>query len=62
VRTPKIGSRDGVLSFGGIWRIYADLRRESFWGNLKMGFFEVLSGSPRVLTEEGGQQCVWGNF
>jgi hypothetical protein len=34
---------------------YAELRREFFWGNLKLGFFEVLVGCPREVTEEGGQ-------
>jgi hypothetical protein len=30
----KIGSRDGVLCFGGILENHADLRRDCFWGNL----------------------------
>jgi hypothetical protein len=34
VSTPEIGSRDGVFSFGGIWGVYAVLRREIVWGNL----------------------------
>jgi hypothetical protein len=34
---------------------YAELRREFFWGNLKLGFFEFLVGVPREGTEEGGQ-------
>jgi hypothetical protein len=28
VNTPKLGSRDGVLCFGGIMGFYAELRRE----------------------------------
>jgi hypothetical protein len=62
VSTPKIGSRDGGIVFGGISKIYADLRREYYWGNLKWGFFEVLLVGPRGSVEEGGHLCVLGNF
>jgi hypothetical protein len=62
----KIGSRDGELRFGGILRNHAVLRRESFWGNLKMGFFGVVGVTPREATEEGGHLvcnlCVLGEF
>jgi hypothetical protein len=54
VRTPKIGSRDGETCFGGILWFYAELRRESFWRNFNLGFFEGLGGEPRRPTEEGG--------
>jgi hypothetical protein len=54
VSVPKIGSRDGVLCFGGILRTHADLRREIVWGNFNLLFFLSLGGSPRVSIEEGG--------
>jgi hypothetical protein len=50
----EIGSRDGENCFGGISGIYAVLRRELFWGNLKLDFFGVLPGVPRGAWEEGG--------
>jgi hypothetical protein len=63
VNIPEIGSRVGVFCFGGILGFYAELRRELVWGNLKLGFFEVLGVSPRGFTEEGGDLCEkWGNF
>jgi hypothetical protein len=34
VSTLEIGSRDELFSFGGIWGVYAVLRREIVWGNL----------------------------
>jgi hypothetical protein len=55
VSVPKIGSRDGVLCFGGILGVYADLRREIGWGNLDLMFFSVLLVGPREAIEEGGQ-------
>jgi hypothetical protein len=62
VNPPKIGSRDGEICFGGILTFYADLRRESFRGNLKLDFFEDLLVSPRGPTEEGGpRSAFWGN-
>jgi hypothetical protein len=53
--------------------IYAELRREFFWGNLVLVFFEGLGGDPREVSEEGGQlvclsvclgefNCVTGGF
>jgi hypothetical protein len=44
---------------------HADLRRETFWRNFKLGFFEGLFGEPRVSIEEGGLIVVvlgefWG--
>jgi hypothetical protein len=63
VNTPKRGSRDGVFCFGGIWGVYAELRRDFNWGNLKLGFFGVMFGVPREVTEEGGPMCAfWGNL
>jgi hypothetical protein len=66
VSVPKIGSRAGLLCFGGIWRFHAELRRDFFWRNLKLDFFEVLAVVPRRDTEEGGHLCallcVWGNL
>jgi hypothetical protein len=66
VSIPKIGSRGVLLCFGGIWGCHADLRRELWWGNFKLGFFGALGGSPRGCTEEGGHfvftLCFWGNF
>jgi hypothetical protein len=63
VSTPEIGSRVGLFCFGGILGFYAELRRKLEWGNLRLGFFEVLGVSPRGFTEEGGTfVCIWGNF
>jgi hypothetical protein len=62
VSVPKIGSRDGLLCFGGIWGVYAELRREFGWGNLNLGFFWVLVGSPRGGIEEGGPTVVFGGI
>jgi hypothetical protein len=63
VKTPEIGSRDGVLCFGGIMGFYAELRREFKWGNFDLGFFEGLTVVPRDGIEEGGRLlCFWGNF
>jgi hypothetical protein len=63
VNTPKIGSRDGGICFGGILGFHAELRRECFWRNLKLGFFDGLVGIPRGATEEGGTMlCIWGNL
>jgi hypothetical protein len=39
VNVPEIGSRDGLLCFGGILGVYAELRREFYWGNLNLVFF-----------------------
>jgi hypothetical protein len=66
VSTPKNGSRGALLCFGGILGNHADLRRESEWRNLDLGFFEVLAVVPRGGVEEG-DQCVfscalWGNL
>jgi hypothetical protein len=45
---------------------HADLRRELFWGNLKLEFFGFMGGVPRGCTEEGGQFVfhfvLWGEF
>jgi hypothetical protein len=57
VGTPEIGSRGGVLCFGGIQRFYAELRREFLWGNFNLGLFEDLVGVPRGSIEEGGHLC-----
>jgi hypothetical protein len=54
VNTPKNGSRVGVLCFGGISEIHAELRREYIWGNSDLLFFEDLGGFPREYIEEGG--------
>jgi hypothetical protein len=54
VNVPEIGSRVGVYCFGGNLGIYADLRREFIWRNLKLVFFEVLAVDPRGALEEGG--------
>jgi hypothetical protein len=67
VSTLKIGSRDGVLCFGGIQRFYAELRREYYGGNLVWVFLRILLVSPRGATEEGGHyvcfmRAFWGNF
>jgi hypothetical protein len=66
VNTPKIGSRGGGNCLGEFLGIYAVLRRECFWGNLKMDFFWVLFVEPRVSVEEGGQyvllRVIWGKF
>jgi hypothetical protein len=59
VNTLKIGSRVGELCFGGIYRFYAELRRETFGGNFKLDFFLVLLVGPREPTEEGGHLCVF---
>jgi hypothetical protein len=59
VNPPEIGSRDGVLCFGGILRFHADLRRECFGGNWDLMFFGLLVGFPREGGEEGGQLCVF---
>jgi hypothetical protein len=65
VNIPEIGSRDGVLCFGGILGNHAVLRRDSVWGNFNLEFFEVLGVGPRGSIEEGGRfvfpPCVWGN-
>jgi hypothetical protein len=63
VNTPEIGSRDGEFSFGGILDIYAELRRDLNWRNLKVGFFGVLVEVPRGGWEEGGPTvCTLGNL
>jgi hypothetical protein len=63
VRIPKIGSRAGLCCFGGIWGVYADLRRELFEGNLDLDFFWVLLGVPRGGGKEGGTYwCFWRNL
>jgi hypothetical protein len=62
VSVPKIGSRDGVLCFGGILGTHADLRREIVWGNFNLLFFWSLGGSPRESIEEGGHSCVLGEL
>jgi hypothetical protein len=63
VNTPKIGSRVGVLCFGGIYQFYAELRRDFKRGNLDLLFFCGLGGVPRRLIEEGGEQwCNLGEF
>jgi hypothetical protein len=45
---------------------HADLRREIDWGNLKLGFFDVLLVGPREVVEEGGHLVLpprdWGNL
>jgi hypothetical protein len=39
--------------------VYAVLRRELGWGNLKLDFFKVLVGVPRGFIEEGGHYvCI----
>jgi hypothetical protein len=55
VNTPKIGSRGAGKCLGEFWGVYAVLRRELWWGNLKLEFFEDLLVVPRVFIEEGGQ-------
>jgi hypothetical protein len=62
VSVPKIGSRDGVFSFGGILGFYADLRRESEWGNLILVVFGGLLGVPRRSIEEEGTLCAFGGI
>jgi hypothetical protein len=73
VSVPKIGSRVGVLCFGGNLGIYAELRRELYWGNLNLVVFGFLGVSPRGDIEEGGTLVfpprdlgesggVWGRF
>jgi hypothetical protein len=54
VNIPEKGSRGGekcLEEFGGV---YAVLRRKFDWGNLNLGFFEILFGCPRGDGEEGG--------
>jgi hypothetical protein len=58
VSVPKIGSRGAHLCFGGILGSYADLRRESVWGNLDLMVFWFLGVSPREFIEVGGPLCV----
>jgi hypothetical protein len=62
VSVPKIGSRDGLLCFGGIQRFYAELRRELRWGNFDLVIFEVLPVGPREVIEEGDHLCAFGVF
>jgi hypothetical protein len=62
VNTPKIGSRAGLFCFGGIYGFYAVLRRELFWRNFKLDFFEGLGGEPRGSIEEGGPLCDLGEL
>jgi hypothetical protein len=59
VSTPKIGSRDGGIVFGGISEFRAVSRRELFWRNLELDFFEDLLVVPRSDTEEGGTLCAF---
>jgi hypothetical protein len=65
VNVPEIGSRDGGLSFGGILDIYAELRRDFNWRNLKVGFFGFWWGFHVEGLRRGDQQCalwgIWGN-
>jgi hypothetical protein len=58
VNTPKLGSRGAGKCLGEFRGVYADLRREYVWGNLKLDFFDVLGGGPRGATEEGGPMCA----
>jgi hypothetical protein len=61
VNIPELGSRVGAFCFGGILRVHADLRREFWWGDLGLGFFEDLLGDPRSSIEEGGPTFdFWG--
>jgi hypothetical protein len=53
VRIPKIGSRGACFCFGGIWGVYAVLRREFCWGNLDLMFFWLLLWDPRGSVEGG---------
>jgi hypothetical protein len=62
VSVPKIGSRDGVLCFGGIQRFYAELRRELGWGNFDLVISEVLPVGPRGFIEEGDHLCAFCVF
>jgi hypothetical protein len=66
VNTLKIGSRGVKNCLGEILGVYADLRRDFKWGNLKLEFFGVLVEVPRETIEEGGQLwflvCVLGEF
>jgi hypothetical protein len=55
VNTLEIGSRGAKKCLGEFWGVYADLRRDFVWGNLKLDFFGVLVGVPREPIEEGGQ-------
>jgi hypothetical protein len=50
------------MCFGGILGFYADLRREYFWGNLRLDSFEVLFEVPRRCIEEGGLLVFLGEF
>jgi hypothetical protein len=54
VNIPEIGSRVGVFVFGGIFGIYAVLRREFNWRNLKLVNLGFLSGRLTWGCEEGG--------
>jgi hypothetical protein len=65
VSVPEIGSRAGLLVFGGILGSYADLRRELVGRNFNLTIFGGLLGVPRRIIEEGGRfvfNCAWGNF
>jgi hypothetical protein len=57
VSTPKIGSRDGELCFGGIYEFCAELRREFKGGEFKLVIFGVVLVGPREPEEEGGHLC-----
>jgi hypothetical protein len=39
--------------------IYAELRRDLIWGELKLEFFEIVGGNPREVTEEEDQWCAF---
>jgi hypothetical protein len=59
VNIPKLGSRGEGNCLGEFWWVYAVLRRELCWGNLKLDFFKVLVGVPRGFIEEGGHYvCI----
>jgi hypothetical protein len=60
VNTLKIGSRGGVLGFGGIWEFYAVLRRDLIWGLRFTLFLGVVGGVPRERIEEGTTVCSPG--
>jgi hypothetical protein len=66
VNTPKKGSRGEEKCLGEFRGVYAELRRKFEWGNLKLDFFGLLPGVPRVLIEEGGHfmcfTCVIGGI
>jgi hypothetical protein len=55
VNIPEKGSRGEGKCLGEFKGFYAVLRRESFWRNLNLLFFGVLTGVPRGSIEEGGQ-------